>query len=112
MPLISSLISWTFSVTPRPIALCFGGTYSRISLFPIFSNVNYLKNNTPTLEIPLRESIEVYFKETLASCTKTQVEGGRQKMVSKGKGKMKEKVTKPPSSNAFVPFEINFVDNL
>jgi hypothetical protein len=71
-------------------------------MFPIFSNVNCLKNNTPTLEIPLRESIEASFRETFASSIKTQVEGGRQKMVSKGKRKLKEKVIKPPSSNAFV----------
>jgi hypothetical protein len=61
-----------------------------------------LKDNTPTLEIPMRESIEPYFMETLASSVETQVEGGRQKMVTKGKGKLKEKVTEPPSSDAFV----------
>jgi hypothetical protein len=60
------------------------------------------KDNTPTLEIPLRESIKPSFLETLASSTKTQVEGGRKEMASKGKGKLKEKVTKRPSSDAFV----------
>jgi hypothetical protein len=40
--------------------------------------------------------------ETFASSVETKVEGGRWKMASKGKGKLKEKVIKPPSSNAFV----------
>jgi hypothetical protein len=48
------------------------------------------------MEIPLRESIKPSFMETLASSIETQVEGGGQKMASKGKGKLKEKVTKPP----------------
>jgi len=48
----------------------------------------------------LRESIEPSFVETLASFTKTQVEGGRWKITSKGKGKLKEKVTEPPSFHA------------
>jgi hypothetical protein len=39
--------------------------------------------------------------ETFASFIGTHVEGGRQKITSKGKGKLKEKVTKPPSSDAF-----------
>jgi len=38
--------------------------------------------------------------KTLASFVGTHVEGGRQKNVSKGKGKLKEKIAKPPSSNA------------
>jgi hypothetical protein len=50
----------------------------------------------------LRENIKPYFMETLASSAGTQVEGGRRKMASKGNEKLKEKVTKPPSSNAFV----------
>jgi len=58
-----------------------------------------LKDNTPTLEIPLRENIELFFMETLASFVGTQVEGGRQKSTSKGKGKLKEKMTETPSSN-------------
>jgi hypothetical protein len=49
----------------------------------------------------LRENIEPSFMETLASLVGTQVEGGRQKIASKGKGKLKEKVTKPPSFYAF-----------
>jgi len=34
-------------------------------------------------------------------------------MASKGNGKLKEKVSKPPSFDTFVevPFELNFVDN-
>ncbi len=40
--------------------------------------------------------------ETLISFARTQVEGASQKITSKGKGKLKEKVIKPPSSNAFV----------
>jgi hypothetical protein len=44
--------------------------------------------------------------ETLASSVETQVEGGGQKMASKGKGKLKEKVTKPPS-NTFVEVFLN-----
>jgi hypothetical protein len=44
--------------------------------------------------------------ETLASFTETQVEGGRQKMASKGKGKLKEKVTKHPS-DTFVEVLLN-----
>jgi hypothetical protein len=51
------------------------------------------------LEILLRENIKPSFMETIASFVGTQVEVGRQKNVSKGKGKLKEKVTKPPSSN-------------
>jgi hypothetical protein len=50
----------------------------------------------------LRENIKPYFMETFVSSTGTQVEGGRRKMACKGKGKLKEKMTKPPSSNAFV----------
>jgi len=60
------------------------------------------ENNTPILEIPLRESIEPSFMETLISFARTQVEGASQKITSKGKGKLKEKVIEPPSSNAFV----------
>jgi hypothetical protein len=41
----------------------------------------------------------VVLASCLASSIGTHVEGGRQKIVSKGKGKLKEKVTKPPSSN-------------
>jgi hypothetical protein len=48
----------------------------------------------------LRENIELYSMKTLTSFVGTHVEGGRQKNVSKGKGKLKEKMTKPPSSNA------------
>jgi hypothetical protein len=40
--------------------------------------------------------------ETLISFARTQVEGASQKITSKGKGKLKEKVIEPPSSNAFV----------
>jgi len=36
--------------------------------------------------------------DILASFVETQVECGMQKMASKGKGKLKEKMTKPPSS--------------
>jgi hypothetical protein len=36
-----------------------------------------LKDNTPTLDIPLRENIELFFMETLASFVRTHVEGGR-----------------------------------
>jgi hypothetical protein len=45
--------------------------------------------------------------ETLASFAKTQVVGGRQKMASKGKGKLKEKMTKPPSSDTFIKVPLN-----
>jgi hypothetical protein len=45
--------------------------------------------------------------EILASFVETQVEGGRQKMASKGKGKLKEKVIKPPSSNTFIKVPLN-----
>jgi len=38
---------------------------------------NCLKDNTPTLDIPLRENIELFFMETLASFVRTHVEGGR-----------------------------------
>jgi hypothetical protein len=38
--------------------------------------------------------------ETFASSIGTQVEGKRWKNVSKGKGKLKEKMIEPPSSNA------------
>jgi hypothetical protein len=61
-----------------------------------------LKDNTPTLEIPLRENIELAFMETLVSSTESQVEGGRRTMASKGKGKLKEKVIEPPYFNTFV----------
>jgi hypothetical protein len=37
--------------------------------------------------------------EILTSSIGTQVEGGKRKNISKGKGKLKEKKTKPPSSN-------------
>jgi hypothetical protein len=40
---------------------------------------DYSKDNTPTLEIPLRENIKPSFMETLANFVETQVEGGRQK---------------------------------
>jgi hypothetical protein len=39
--------------------------------------------------------------EILASSIGTHVEGGRQKIISKVKGKLKEKMTKPPSSDAY-----------
>jgi hypothetical protein len=52
------------------------------------------------LEIPLRENIEPSFMETLASYVETHVEDGRWKIASKGKGKLKEKVTKPPCFDA------------
>jgi hypothetical protein len=68
---------------------------------------NCPKNNTPTLEIPLKENIKPSFIEILASFAKTQVEGGRQKMASKGKGKLKEKVIKIPSFDAFVEVILN-----
>jgi hypothetical protein len=55
----------------------------------------------------MRESIKPFFMETLASSTKTQVEGGRWKMASKEKGKLKEKVTKPPSFDTFVEVPLN-----
>jgi hypothetical protein len=49
--------------------------------------------------------------ETLASIKGTQVEGGRQKIASKGKGKLKKKVIKPPSFDvdldAFVEVPLN-----
>ncbi len=45
--------------------------------------------------------------ETLVSFAKTQVEGGRQKMASKGKGKLKEKVTEPLFSNTFIKVPLN-----
>jgi hypothetical protein len=61
-----------------------------------------LIDNTFTLRIPLRERIEPSFMETLASFVRTHVEGGRQKITSKGKGKLKEKVIASPSSNTFV----------
>jgi hypothetical protein len=49
------------------------------------------------LEIPFREIIEPFFMESLASFARTHVEGGRRKIASMGKGKLKEKVNKPPS---------------
>jgi hypothetical protein len=45
--------------------------------------------------------------ETLASSARTHVEGGRQKITSKGKGKLKEKVIEPPSFDAFVEVPLN-----
>jgi hypothetical protein len=65
---------------------------------------DYLKDNTPTLEIPLKENIEPTFMETLVNFVETQVDGGRWKMTSKGKGKgkLKEKVIELPPSYAFV----------
>jgi hypothetical protein len=35
--------------------------------------------------------------EIFISYARTQVKGGRQKNISKGKGKLKDKMTKPPS---------------
>jgi hypothetical protein len=64
--------------------------------------LNYPKDNTPTLEIPSRKSIEPAFMETLTSFVETQVEGGRWKVASKGKGKLKEKMVEPPSFDAFM----------
>jgi hypothetical protein len=55
--------------------------------------LNCPKDSTPALEIPLRENIKPFFMETLVSFVGTHVEGGKQKIVSKGKGKLKEKVT-------------------
>jgi hypothetical protein len=55
----------------------------------------------------LKEGIEPSFMETLASYARTQVEGGRQKNASKGNGKLKEEMTKPPSSDAFVEVLLN-----
>jgi hypothetical protein len=56
----------------------------------------------------LKENIKPFFMETFASLIGTQVEGGKQKITSKGKGKLKEKMIEPPSSNvdqgAFVEF--------
>jgi hypothetical protein len=37
--------------------------------------------------------------EILTSSIGTQVEGGKRKIISKGKGKLKEKMIEPPSSN-------------
>jgi len=45
--------------------------------------------------------------EILASSARTHVEGGRWKITCKGKGKLKEKVTEPPSSNTFVEVSLN-----
>jgi hypothetical protein len=45
--------------------------------------------------------------ETLAISARTNVEGGRQKITSKGKGKLKEKVIEPPSFDAFVEVPLN-----
>jgi hypothetical protein len=63
------------------------------------------------LEIPLRKNIELFFMEIFVSSTRTYVEGGRWKNVAKGKGKLKEKVTKPPSFDAnqktFVEVSLN-----
>jgi hypothetical protein len=50
----------------------------------------------------LKEGIDASFMETIVSYARTHVQGGRQKIVSKEKEKLKEKVTKPPSSDAFV----------
>ncbi len=55
----------------------------------------------------MKESINHVFMDTLASFVETKVEGGRQKMASEGKGKLKEKLTKPPSTNAFVEVPLN-----
>jgi hypothetical protein len=49
----------------------------------------------------LKEKIKWSFMQTLASFVGTEVEGRRWKSASKGKGKLKEKVIKPPSSNAY-----------
>jgi len=53
------------------------------------------------LEIPLKENIEPSFMETFVSFAETQVKGGRWKIISNGKGKLKEKVTEPPSFDAY-----------
>ncbi len=53
------------------------------------------KDKTPTLEIPLKENIKSSFMEILASSKGTQVEGGRQKITSKDKQKLKKKMTEP-----------------
>jgi hypothetical protein len=45
--------------------------------------------------------------ETLASLARTHVKGGRQRITSKGKGKLKEKVTEPPSFDTFVEVPLN-----
>jgi hypothetical protein len=66
-----------------------------------------LKDNTPTLEISLKDNIEPTFMETFASFAKIQVEGGRQKMASKGKGKLKEIMTELLSSDIFVEVSLN-----
>jgi hypothetical protein len=50
----------------------------------------------------LKENIEPSFIETFASSIRTHVEGGRQKITSKGKGKLKERVIAPPSFDDFV----------
>jgi hypothetical protein len=88
-----------------------GRTYSRIGLLPHLLLCGWYlgcpKDSTPTLEIPFSENIEPYFLEILASSVRTQVEGGRQKIISKGKGKLKEKVTEPPFSNTFVEVPLN-----
>jgi hypothetical protein len=48
---------------------------------------------------PFEENIEPSFMELLASFAGTHVEGGRRNFASKGKGNLKEKVNKPPSSD-------------
>jgi len=59
----------------------------------------------------LEENITSSFMETLASSIGTHVKGGRWKNTSKGKGKLKEKMNKPPSSNvdqdAFIEVPLN-----
>jgi hypothetical protein len=45
--------------------------------------------------------------ETFTSSVGTQFQGGRRKIVCKGKGKLKEKMTKPPSFYAFVEVPLN-----
>jgi hypothetical protein len=45
--------------------------------------------------------------ETFTSSAETQFECGRRKIVCKGKGKLKEKMTKPPSFDAFVEVLMN-----
>lgn len=57
------------------------------------------KRQHPSLEIPLKENIKLAFMENLANFKRTQVEGGKQKNILKGKHKSKEKGKGIPSSD-------------
>jgi hypothetical protein len=71
VPLINSPISWTFGMTPRVDNTMFQKDLLKdwhVSyLFNCSWYLDYLKDNTPTLGIPLREIIESSFMETLGS---------------------------------------------